>query len=109
MPYKISQEVEVDTELSGIDNVPAGHSLFMYFMIEDDENPGIYTGASCHVQWLDKDTGKSIIAVMDADLFVRGYYGAFSFDSQSPGVLNTTVKNLNADYDSPKVVSEDPY
>ena len=60
----------------------------------------MYSGASCHVKWLDENSNGGILDIMDSELFIRSYYGAHDFDSMSSGVYGRTVKNINEEYES---------
>ena len=75
----VAQEVEVDTELSGISNVPTNSVIFMYFQIQSQTDLGTYTGGSCQLSWLGRDTEMRTIDMMDSELTVRSYYGELDF------------------------------
>lgn len=45
----IGEEVEVDTELSGIDDLDESSILFMYFQVESTTDPGTFAASSCDI------------------------------------------------------------
>ena len=99
----LAKEVELDTELINIGNLPQNSLIFMYFQLQDPTDPTQYESGSCQVPWLASDDDRKVDLKKDS-FTVKSYSFSADFSQGSEGVLGKKIDELNTDF----VETDDP-